>query len=169
MIVKRLGVVIISIPFLIGLDKLTKYRIYVENVQETFCLPDLITEVPVTRKHGHIYLQWPRSSLSLFTRQELFKLHRGFLHPANDKLLNRLRLERPLEASMETTEISNDIVEHCKTFQHYRPAPVTFRASVPNDLDLVSGDNLLVDLMFLKAKAVLNVIDKATRFSSATF
>jgi hypothetical protein len=45
---------------------------------------------------------------------------------------------------------------------------VRFKVSIPED-DLVFGDEVSIDLMFLDGNAVLHVVDTATRFSAAAF
>jgi hypothetical protein len=45
---------------------------------------------------------------------------------------------------------------------------VRFKLSIPED-DLVFGDEVSIDLMFLDGTAVLHVVDTATRFSAAAF
>lgn len=50
-------------------------------------------KLPVTRENDHIYLQSEEASSILFTWAKLLKSHRGYLHPANDKVLNLLQLE----------------------------------------------------------------------------
>lgn len=85
----------------------------------------------------------------LSTRQERIKLHKVVLHPANNKLLNLLRLARPSQADMETVEIRNDIVAHSENCQDYRPTPIRLKASVPIEKNLVFGNQISVNLVFL--------------------
>jgi hypothetical protein len=49
-----------------------------------------------------------------------------------------------------------------------RPKPVRFKVSIPEE-DLVFGDDVSIDLMFLDGSAVLHVVDTETRFSAPGF
>lgn len=81
-------------------------------------------------------------------------------------------LAHPAKVDAEPASILNvltNIVRHCINCQHFCPAPVRFKAMVPSDNNLVFGDRISVDLMFLNGMAELHVVDTATRFSAATF
>lgn len=97
------------------------------------------------------------------------KLYRGFTHPANDKVLKFLRLARPAGSNSETATSLNDVSAACKNCQHYGPAPIRFKASIPSEENLVFGNEISVNLMFLDGKALLHVVYTAARFSAATF
>lgn len=167
-IVRRMDVVDLNTPLLVARDTLKKYRMNADSVQNKLYFPDLDIKVQLTRSRSHVYLKWPRSSLVLFTWQELFKQYRGFLHPANDKPLNLLRLARTSKADTITMEILKDIVAHFKNCQHYGAAPIRFKTSVSNKKDFVFPDEISVDPMFVNGRVVLHVIGAATKFSSAT-
>ena len=94
-IVEKVDVVPVDVPFLIGLDFLDKYKLYVNTLENRLSGPDLNINVSLTRKLGHIYMEWKRIDKILFTKRELIKIHRNFSHPSNDKLLNLLKLARP--------------------------------------------------------------------------
>lgn len=68
MTAKKVDAVSLNLPILIGLNTLTKYRMYVDNLQDRLCLPDANFEAALSRKNRHIYLEWPRSSYIRFTR-----------------------------------------------------------------------------------------------------
>jgi hypothetical protein len=104
-----------------------------------------------------------------FTQSELHKLHHGFHHPANDKLLNLIRRARPEEIDNDTSSILREIVTACKTCQRYGPKPARFKVSMPNMDYMVFGDDLSIDLMFIESIAILHIIDTATRFSGAIY
>lgn len=46
-----------EIPFVIGLDTMDKYKMTVDNVQNTICFHKLQLETPLVRKKGLIYLE----------------------------------------------------------------------------------------------------------------
>jgi hypothetical protein len=66
-------------------------------------------------------------------------------------------------------KLLQQIASACETCQKLRPKPIRFKASLPKMEDIVFGDELSIDLMFIDGQAVLHVVDTATRFSSATF
>ncbi len=156
-----------DVPFLIGIDLLDEYRLYVNTVSNFLVSPDLELFTPLVRKNGHFYLE-SRDTI-LFTQQELLKIHRNMSHPATDKLMNLLKLARPWETNSETKEILEDIAKHCDTCQRFTAPPVRFKVTLPTEEELVFGDELSIDLMWIDNQAVLHIVDTATRFSVATF
>ena len=126
-ICERVDVVDADIPFLIGLDFPDKYQFFVNTVENLLCNPILTLNIPVTRKLGHVYLEWSKSDSILFTKSELHKLHRGFSHPASDMLLNLLKLARPFHVNSETRKTLEKIREACDTCQRVGPTPVRFK------------------------------------------
>ena len=162
-------VVDVNVPFLLGLDFLDKYKMYPNTVENKMVCPDLDINIPLVRKHGHIFIEWEEHHKVLFTKKELVKLHKNFSHPASDKLFNLLKLARPWETDDNTKALLEEIAKNCDTCQRFTSPPVRFKASLPTEEDLVFGDELSIDLMFLDGKAVLHIVDTATRFSAATF
>lgn len=169
MITERVDIVKADVPFLIGLDLLDKYKFYVNNVDNCLCSTKLNLKIPLVRKHGHLYLEWSKNDTIMYTKSELFKLHRNFSHPTSERLLNLLKLARPYENHTETRKIIEDICRNCDTCQRFSVPPVRFKVSLPNEDELVFGDEISIDLMFLDNCSVLHVVDTATRFSAATF
>ena len=168
-ICEDVDVVKANVPFLFGLDLMDKYHLYVNTVCNTLCSSDSKIEAHLTRKLGHVYLEWNTSDTIHYTRVELKKLHRAFSHPAPDKLFNLLKLARPDETNEETRRILEEIRTSCNACQRYGPTPLRFKTSLPNEDDLKFGDEISMDLMFLDGKPVLHIVDTATRFSAATF
>ena len=168
-IIVDVDVVSADVPFLIGLDFLDTYGFYVNNLDDKLYCPKLGIKIPLKRKYGHIYLEWGKTDNILYTKSELLKIHRGFSHPETDKLYKLLKLARPAETNSDTRELLQEIADHCDTCQRYSSPPLRFKASMPDESELVFGDELSIDLMFLDGKAVLHIIDTATRFSAATF
>lgn len=152
---------------MIGLDTLTKYQINVNTAPDKLCLPILNIEAPLTCTNGNMYSKWPNKNVTLFTKKELVKLHCGFPHSPNDKLLNLPRLACPSEADFETYLIPGDIVKHRRDCQHYGPFPLRFKVAMPTEEDIDFGDEIPVNWKFSSGNAVLHVVDTATRFSVA--
>lgn len=50
-----------------------------------------------------------------------------------------------------------------------QPLFIRFRESLPNEKELVFGDELSVDFMFLGSKAVVHTVDTATTFDAGIF
>ena len=158
-----------DVLFLLGLDSMDKYKMFADTVRNLLCCPSLQLSIPVFRKLGHVYLDWTKTSHALFTRSELLKMHRGFSHPTNDKLLNLLKLARPHEMNHDTVKTLEGIKRACDNCQRLGPTPLRFKVSLPSMEDVKFGEEASMDLMFLDGKAVLHIIDTATRFSTATF
>ena len=96
-------------------------------------------------------------------------LHRGVKHPHQDKLLNLLRRARPADLDPQTRSILREISESCDICQRLGPEPILFKATLPSVDDIIFGEELSIDLMFIDSEVVLHVVDTATRFSAATF
>lgn len=158
-----------NIPFLIGIDVMDKYKFYVNTVSNELICPSASWKVPLTRKFGHVYLEWNPKHEILFTKSELIKIHRGFHHPSTDKLYNILKRADPNNLTSHTRQILQQISKTCDTCQRFGPRPIRFKVTLPSDKDLVFGSELSMDLMFIDGKALLHIVDTATRFSAAIF
>jgi hypothetical protein len=110
-----------------------------------------------------------KKETNLFFKSELTKMHRGFYHLSSENLLNLLKRARPDDTNQETMQLLQQIASACETCQKLGPKPIRFKVSLPNKEDIVFGDELSIDLMFIDGQAVLHVVDTATRFSAATF
>lgn len=49
-----------DVPFLVGLDVLNKYKMVVNKVPDILECHNVSYKIPLTRKHGHIYLEWQK-------------------------------------------------------------------------------------------------------------
>lgn len=104
----------------------------------------------------------------LYTRSELVKLHRKFSHPSAKKLFDLLNLGRPLETDSQTRQIIK--INNCfNTYQRFTNQPIRFKASLSTEENIVLGGELSMDLMFLDGKAVVHIVNTATRFSAGTY
>jgi hypothetical protein len=65
--------------------------------------------------------------------------------------------------------VLSDIEKACRTCQRYSSNPLRRKTTLPSGEELYFGSELSMDLMFINGKAVLHVIDSATRFNAATF
>lgn len=80
-----------------------------------------------------------------------------------------MKRARPNDLDKGTKGILKEISESCQTCQKLGPKPIRFKASIPIEDQLVFGSELSIDLMFIDSKAILHIVDSATRFSSAVF
>lgn len=140
-------VVQVDVPFLAGLDVLDKFKMVVDNVEKVLDCRLAGWKLPITRKLGHLYLEWKDTENVLFTKTELVKLHRGFHLPSTRKLHDLLKRAKPENLEKATIDILNDIKKKCDTCQRHGPRPLRFRASMPeanmcfgmNSADTYSG------------------------------
>ena len=103
------------------------------------------------------------------TREELVKLHRNLSHPATENLYNLLKLARPWETDNETRKVLEERTQNCDYCQHFPTTPIRFKVTLPTEEEIIFGDELSIDLMFLDGIAVLHIIYTAARFSAVTF
>lgn len=161
-------VVPIDVPFLLGLDVLDKFQLVVDNVDMVLDCRVNQQRLPIVRKGGHLYLEWGAADKIFFSRDQLTKLHRGFHHPSAQKLHELLKRSKAKDLKENTLDVLKDIIKHCDPCQRVGPTPVRFRASIPEE-ELVFGDELSIDLVWVEGDAFLHVVDTATRFSATTF
>ncbi len=123
--------------------------------------------MPLTRKHGHLYLTWNSESIS-FTKSEIIKLHRHYQHPTSEKLYEVMKRALPDQVDEATRQLLEKIIRSCETCQAFSAPPQRLRVSLPKS-DIVFILEVALHLMWVEKKAVLNVVDIETGFNSATF
>jgi hypothetical protein len=166
----NVDVVQANVPFLIGLDILDANGLTADTVSNKLKCPKGGWETPpLVRKIGHLYLEWSYEGNILFSKSELTKMHRGFYHPSSENLLNLLKRAWHDDTNQETMQFLQQIASACGTCQKLGPKPIRFKVSLPNMEDIVFGDELSIDLMFIDGQIVLHVVATETRFSAATF
>ena len=161
----RFDVVKADVPLLLGLDLLDSSGLIVNNVNN--CLENKILgySMPIVRKFGHLYLEWPVSEI-LFTKAELTKLHRQFKHPSTEKLLNLLKRSKVSNVDAHTRKMLEEIREACKTCMVFSRPRERFKVTVPPD-KIIFNEEVAIDLMWLEGNAILHVVDCQTHFNSA--
>lgn len=82
-----MDVVIADVPMLIGLEVLDQNLLIADNVANLLISKRHNWSLPITRKHGHLYVEWDFKDV-FYTKSELRKLHLHFYHPSASKLLN---------------------------------------------------------------------------------
>ena len=158
-----------NVPFLLGLDWLDKLQLYLDTTRNVLIRSPGNISMPVVRKFGYVYREWQREDTLLFSGSELIKLRRGFRHPTDTKLLNLIRKARPHEATETTTRVLKKISKSCNTCQRLGSQPTRFMTTLPTIQEVKFGEKISMDLMFIEGKAILHIVDIATRFSSAIF
>jgi len=114
----EVDVISADVPLLFGLNLLDTEGLVANNVvNELQCIEGWT--LPITRKLGHLYLQWNYAQV-LFTRNELRKLHLQFYHPSARKLFELLKRARPVDVGGNTLETIRDIARACATFNGFR-------------------------------------------------
>ena len=108
----------------------------------------------------------------LYSKNQLERLHRHFVHPSAHKLYDLLRKADPDNLPTDTLNTLKEIAEKCETFNLYRPRQTTFQIT---DIDKIKFNHrIIMDIMYLKDKKgtsrpVLHIIDAGTRFGAAAF
>jgi hypothetical protein len=98
-----------NVLLLIGLDVFDAYALTADTVKTSLKCPSIGWEIPLVRKLGHVYLEWPLETNILFIKSELTKLHRGFYHPTNENLMNLLKRARPNDLAKDTNKLLRGI------------------------------------------------------------
>ena len=78
-------------------------------------------------------------------------------------------MHRPWETKDETKNIVEELSKNCDTYQRLTSLPVRFKVTLPTEEELVFGDEISMDLMWLDCKSVFHIIVTATRFKIANF
>jgi len=69
-IIMAVDVIILNVPFLLGLDTLDRYKMYVNTVtDELVCVNEGIS-LPTIRSDGHVYYRWEWIPEMLYTFPE---------------------------------------------------------------------------------------------------
>lgn len=158
-----------EVCFLLRLYFIDKYKIVLDGFLNLLCRLSLQLFNHVSRRKGHLYLDWAKSSHAPFIKSDIFKMHRQFSHPSNESLLNLLELLRSHERNPNTLETLQQIKHACDTCQRLCRTLLRFKVSILAIENVNFGGNLSTKLFILGCKAVLHIIDTATRLSAAAF
>jgi hypothetical protein len=123
--------------------------------------------IPLSFDRGHWFLSWVGPvTESLFTEQELVKLHCRFGHPGSQKLYDILRRASPDDCDETTRDALEKIAQRCRSCESIRPAPHIFKSRLPHDGAFFNSE-ILGKLFFLDRRPVLSVVCRDTCFQSA--
>ena len=174
-IIMAVDVIKLNVPFLLGLDTLDRYKMYLNNVTDELVFVNEGVSLPTTHSDGHVYYSWEWNPDILYTFPEFVRIHRHFFHASPERLYAviitaRLMLRRAKngDAVPETLQRLQDVAAACDVCQRLAKDPGRFRAALPEG-DVIFNRVVLIDLMFLNGRAVLHIVDKDTLFSEATF
>lgn len=187
-VVKTLCYVTIQIPF-VDLDIVIdlNFRVISQNQSTLLSLSDLkqngldisIRDETVSFKHKlqpllyendflkHKWMPW-ESSIILYTEEELSRLHRNFGHPSVTRLQKVLKTANPEEMDTPTKQAIDELTRKCNVCQKHASAPRRFKLTVGCD-DLRFNHTVAADIMYIKRKPILHMVDEATHFMAATF
>ena len=159
----------IDVPFLLGLDIFLEHALTLDFKSNTIRGKDNHWAIPIHYNHGHAFIL-PRTSplCTHFTKQDLMKLHKHFMHPSTGKLYNLLKRAFPTKVNDKIRQMLQDIAEKCDQCAEHAVPPFRFRASIPKD-NIIFNRELSIDLMWLNGKPVLHVVDTETGFQNAIF
>lgn len=121
-----------DIPFLLGLDIMDREGLLPNNVLNRLQTYHGNWYIPIVRKFGHLYICW-NNATTLFTRNELLKLHRHFQHPLIGKLFALIKRARPEQSNESTRKMLDEIRKSCETCQVYSAPPQRFTVTLPPD------------------------------------
>ena len=160
------NVIALNVPFLLGLDIMDRYCMYVNNVTNHLVCVNEGVAVPAARQYGHIYLDW--GSDTLYTFSELQRIHKHFYHAKPERLYALMRRSKDKEATPGTLRQLEKIAHACDVCQRLAKDPSRFRVAMPEE-DLCFNRRVMIDLMTLERMPVLHVVDRDTLFSPPPF
>jgi hypothetical protein len=154
-------------PILLGAFDLSRMDLSLDTCTSTLRGNGNI--IPLSFDRGDWFLSWVGPvTESLFTEQELVKLHCRFGHPGSQKLYDFLGRASPDDCDEITRDALEKIAQRCRSCESTRPAPRIFKARIPHDGALFNSE-ILVDLFVLDRRPVFSVVCRDTRFQSAMF
>ena len=164
-LILTIDVVELSVPLLLGLEKMDQHRLYFYNTTNKLVCVNEGVILPVVRKLGHAYYQWGPEVL--YTYPELQKIHKHFFHAKPERLYNVMKRAEVANVVPETLKQLQDVASACDVCQRLAREPSRFRVALPEE-DTCFNRLVYVDLMFVEQQAVLHAVDSDTLFSAAT-
>lgn len=159
----------IEVPFLIGLDVLLENAITTNFHKNAMQGKDIAWELPTYYKSGNAFkIPSPSPLRCCFTRNELIKHHKQLMHPSDCKLFTLLNHAYPSEISEKIRQILQKMAENGEPCSEQPVPPVRFRASIPRD-EIIFNREFSIDLIWLKEKPVLHIVDTKTGFQNSIF
>jgi hypothetical protein len=151
-------------PFLLCLHDADRLKAYFNNVENVIVRADGKT-IPVIRKWGHPFFNTSRAEAGVYlTEPQLRRLHRRFGHPRTERLYRLLKNTGHNDVQEEILRKIGKFCHHCQT---HDPAPQRFKFTIKDDCHF--NYEIVIDIVQLKGRRALHVIDVATSFQAATF
>jgi hypothetical protein len=145
MVQLEVPVVPLDVPLLIGLDVMSRFDTALRPAKRKAYVGNEYSEVSL-RFDGHLIWPCHPSAMSTFySKNQLRRLHRHFLHPSAQKLMNLLSRASPADMNEESMRFIREITETCSTCEDLQRKPLSF--SVRDGENTVFNQRLLIDLM----------------------
>ena len=124
-----MGIVLVNVPALLGLDLLDAEKLYVNNLTDRLVHRQILNcssdgfqyvdqwSMPLTRYDNHLYFTMCFLPLKFYSTAQLLKLYRQFPHPSAEKLYDLLRCAGLKAVIQQTLERLKEIVSRCEPFQ----------------------------------------------------
>ena len=149
-------------PFLLCLQDMDKLGIFFNNLKDVIIKRDG-SILPVIRLFMHPFLVWGDESVNYLTETELRQLHRRFGHPSVNRLVRTLN--RAGHEDLKHRSILNHINKYCKFCQTHARSPGRFKFVLKDDTYF--NQSLSIDVMYIDANPILQVVDESTSFQAA--
>jgi hypothetical protein len=157
-------IISLDIPLLVGKSTLEQHDLAVDVKRKQLNSPT--GSIPL-HDYGHLIIKWNSSDIRThYTKGQIRKLHRHYLHPSTTKLYDLLRRADP-NLSSETKGLIQNITQACSTCAEYSTKPICFSVRTPDDV--VFNQKLLLDIMYINTRPILTIVDRGTRFLAARF
>lgn len=183
-----IGTVTIQIPFPnLGLIIDVCFLLMTGNVPTLLCMKDMIdNNLDISLQHRTITHEGRKQQLrlenyflvyrwgfkdmtyTLFTEQELLKIHKVFGHPSVGATQRMLRRAKGEALDKKTRGAIAKITEDCKICKTHAAKPRRFKLTIGAD-GLKFNCRVQVDTMFIRGRPVIHMVDMATHFSAAAF
>ena len=117
-------VVNLNIPLLMGLEILDRCKLVIDVCKNELLCPERGWSLPLTRKLGHIYIEW--GTEVLYTTNELQRIHRHFIHAPADRLFSLMKRAYDPSATLETRKRMEEVTSTCGICQRIARGPDRF-------------------------------------------
>jgi hypothetical protein len=126
---RNVDVVQADIPLLMGLDLMDEVGVLSDNTTNQLMNPTGLWSIPVVRKFGHAYIEWPAEVM--YTETEVRRLHSSFYHTSADKLFNLIRRANSSKATTSLHDTVKRVCRSCFACQEFFVKPTCFKVSIP--------------------------------------
>lgn len=153
-----------DVPLLLSLFDMDCVGVHYNNLENKLIHPASGMTANISRQFGHPFITWNSPIQCYFTETEIRRLHKRFGHPHQDKLFNLLRRADVGKDTPEMRKLIETITKMCSFCQKYAQKQGRFKFSLSDDKDF--NHTVFVDIFYLDGKAVLRVVDQATRYQA---